>query len=1087
MMSLLHHVFKSLKYYWRSHLTVVIGIAVSSMVLTGTLIVGDSITSSLEKSTLLRLGKTEYVFSGIDRYFRASLASDLNESIDANIAPLLQLNGIASAQGGKYKLNGIQVIGIDANFSSFMSGLDKTILPAENEAYISDNLAQRLQLKVGDSFVLKVEKASQIPKNAPFISATGGYISLRLKAGKILDINELSRFNLKTSQTAPYNVFVSLSYLTDKMDLADKANHILFSKYENANEKTILKELKKHWTTGDMALELHSVNNGEDWEIRSDRVFMDATIVKAAKQIDNDAKEILTYMVNSFKIDNRETPYSFLSAGPFLDQDTASGTDIVINDWIAEDLQASIGDSIEVSYYTIGPLRKLSEESKWFSISDIVAIEGIYAEKDLMPNLPGLSDAGNCRDWEAGVPVKLDKIRDKDEDYWKQHRGTPKAFISYEIGKELWKNRFGVCTAIRLSSEDQSSELIEKQLAELISPSSLGFSLKSVKKDGLAAARGGVDFSQLFMGLSFFLLVAGLVLMALLFNLHMERRKVEIGTLKAIGYSFGLIRKMVLLEGLFLAVPGVIAGGLLAILYNKVIFKALNTIWYTIVRTSVLQEDVRLNTLLLGIGSAFILVFATMWFNIFKKLKVNVTDLQKKLHIVPNRNNNFLLYASWGTGLIAVGLLIYESSFGETLNSGLFFLLGVLLLAAFLFFIAFRLRNRNIKVTEQFSLQALVQGNLCRNSARSLRIIILFSLVTFVIIATGLNKKDMHTGAEKRSSGTGGFLFYMETTLPVLQDLNAPETLTNLGIDQSLKFVQLRKNEGDDASCLNLNRVTTPRILGVPATKLKGRFSFIKATSDLDTNDPWRSLKTKLEGNVIPAIADQTVIQWGLGKKIGDTLVYLDEFGNEMKLKLIGGLANSVFQGNILIDEDLFLEHFPSSSGTHVFLVDGFFDKSKAATETLSRAFRNEGLELEFTADRLATFNQVENTYLSIFLLLGGLAMILGTLGLGVVLIRNIMDREQEIGILQAIGYRKKDVLKLITIEHIALLLIGTLSGAMTAFMAIFPSLLSEFVRASWQTALIIIALILANGFFWIILITRKILRNDLHYSLRTE
>jgi hypothetical protein len=67
------------------------------------------------------------------------------------------------------------------------------------------------------------------------------------------------------------------------------------------------------------------------------------------------------------------------------------------------------------------------------------------------------------------------------------------------------------------------------------------------------------------------------------------------------------------------------------------------------------------------------------------------------------------------------------------------------------------------------------------------------------------------------------------------------------------------------------------------------------------------------------------------------------------------------------------------------------------------------------------------------------------------------------------------------------LLLIGTLSGAIAAFMAIMPSLLSEFVSASWLTAIIIIAVILINGFLWIIVITRNVLRRNLNYSLRTE
>ena len=206
-----------------------------------------------------------------------------------------------------------------------------------------------------------------------------------------------------------------------------------------------------------------------------------------------------------------------------------------------------------------------------------------------------------------------------------------------------------------------------------------------------------------------------------------------------------------------------------------------------------------------------------------------------------------------------------------------------------------------------------------------------------------------------------------------------------------------------------------------------------------------------------------------------------------MKLKIIGGCANSIVQGNSLIDETLFLKHFPSNGGSHVFLIEGNANNLLENEEELTRAFRNEGAEIQVAAERLAMFNQVENTYLSIFLLLGGLAMILGTVGLGVSLARNILDRGQEIGILRAIGFRKSKVMKIITYEHLILLLIGTLTGAITAFIATLPSILSEFVQASWQTAAVIVLLILLNGLAWIYGITRNYLRKDLIVTLREE
>ena len=54
------------------------------------------------------------------------------------------------------------------------------------------------------------------------------------------------------------------------------------------------------------------------------------------------------------------------------------------------------------------------------------------------------------RDWDPGLPLDLDRIREKDEAYWEEHRGAPKAFLSIDGGRELWSTRWGRETALRL-------------------------------------------------------------------------------------------------------------------------------------------------------------------------------------------------------------------------------------------------------------------------------------------------------------------------------------------------------------------------------------------------------------------------------------------------------------------------------------------------------------------------------------------------------------------------------------------------------------------------------------------------------------
>ena len=144
---------------------------------------------------------------------------------------------------------------------------------------------------------------------------------------------------------------------------------------------------------------------------------------------------------------------------------------------------------------------------------------------------------------------------------------------------------------------------------------------------------------------------------------------------------------------------------------------------------------------------------------------------------------------------------------------------------------------------------------------------------------------------------------------------------------QGVSFVQFRVKEGDDASCLNLNRVSLPQLIGVDPDELsqRGAFTFMKLLDEVDPEDPWSVLNQRLPDGAVPAIADNTVIVWGLGKSVGDILTYTDENGVSFPVRLVGGLANSVFQGNIIISQETFMQKYPSLSGYRLFLVDTSF------------------------------------------------------------------------------------------------------------------------------------------------------------------
>ncbi|MBN1596044.1 hypothetical protein JW933_08980, partial [candidate division FCPU426 bacterium] len=218
-------------------------------------------------------------------------------------------------------------------------------------------------------------------------------------------------------------------------------------------------------------------------------------------------------------------------------------------------------------------------------------------------------------------------------------------------------------------------------------------------------------------------------------------------------------------------------------------------------------------------------------------------------------------------------------------------------------------------------------------------------------------------------------------------------------------------------------------------------FSFAALDSSLikKEGNPWNLLNAPLPAGKIPAIADQTVMEWGLGKKLGDSLFLTDDLGNAIELQLVAGLANSIFQGYVLIAEENFLRHFPSTPGFKVFLADHGGSSAADLRQELNRALVSYGVEITDTAERLAGFNTVQNTYLSIFLLLGGLGLMLSTIGLGISLSRSILERRGELALMSAVGVSRTQIQHMIIAEYAVLLLAGTLIGAVAGLIAVLP------------------------------------------------
>jgi len=1166
-------VIKSLRFYWRNHLGVVLGVAVGTAVLLGALVVGDSVRYSLKQIALSRLGKVQLALNAQDRFFRAELSDNLEIRLGYTTIPALMLKGIAINDENTARANNVQVIGINERFWKLRNGEPDSVNLQDDSAIINERLAKQINVNSGDEILLKVEKPDLLPRDAPMSLDTDFSVAFRVKIESVAPDLDIVGFSLQSNQIAPFNVFVPINLLQGKINQKGRANLLLVGDSKSNDSKSVCtvetanNALHNSWKLTDAGLELQTLPEQNMVQLSTGRIFIDSPIASIAMQISPDAIGILTYFVNEIRLGDKATPYSIVTAidpkyyklynleygdknskslnpplSPFIKggniilpfekggRGDFEDEEVIINSWLAEDLRAKVGDVVQLRYFVFQNSRKLEERISSFRVSAIVPMQGFANDQTLMPEFPGLANVQNCRDWKPGMTIDITKIRDKDQSYWNAYRGTPKAFITLKAGQTIWGNRFGNLTAIRYpidknyeslnpplspfqKGENTASsfqkeknlntplekggrgdfkEWIELAIKEKLNPISIGLFFQPIREQAISASKPTTDFGQLFLGLSFFLIISAVLLTGLLFVFGVQQRREEIGILLATGLRSSLIQRLFLFEGIILAILGSILGAGVGIFYTKMVLYALSTIWKEAVAGASLRYHAEPITFLIGILSGVVISSLTIWVTLRRQTRLSARELLSSRIEVESYKKGKSKLSLWLTIIvfaISIAILIFAGSGKET---GAFFGAGILMLLGcfgFSYWILSVLTDSTD--TKHLTLRKVGFRNTVRRG-RSLAIIMLLACGSFLVIAIGANRHDPMKDMGKRLSGTGGFAFYAESTLPVLQSLNDGKERRKYGIDtadmKDVKFVQIRVHDGSDASCLNLNRVHNPNLLGFNPDELqkRGAFTFTKSLS----SDGFLMLKgkpTSSSERIINAIGDNTTITWGLGLSVGDTMAYTDERGQNFQIRIVGALANSILQGSFFISEDNFIDLFPSESGYRTFLIDAPLDKLKDISKELSRAFRDFGMELTPTSTRLAEFNAVQNTYLYIFQMLGGLALILGSVGLGIVVLRNVMERRSELALLRAVGFRKRAIQWFLLSEHWSLLLMGELFGTITGLIAVLPSLASSGSGIPYTSLSVTMIAVFLSGLIWTWLATKLALRSELLLALRNE
>ena len=1098
----------TLRHYRGINTLVVAGVAIAVAVLAGALLVGASVRASLRDLALARLGQTDVVVSA-PGFFRTALANDVSSPEIAAVVPLIAIQAAVVHPPSGRTAARVQVFGIDDRFLTFHQRAGTA--PQDRNVWISLGLATELGVGVDEEIVLRIAKPSDVPLGHLQGRRDETSERVRLTVRQIVPRAELGEFSLLPSQGPALNVFVSRSRLQQDLEIGDRVNTLLVQMAPPLRDAVadVRAALAPAVQLEDFGLRVRTTGDERVTILESRTGLLPDAIWQPAATRAQDRGgspiRVLTYLANAIRANGREIPYSLMAAIDQRDARMSSARSVVgapesppltLNAWAAEDLGVKIGDRIDVDYYLWSDQDGLLTRSAFFTFAGVVAMDQGGADPTLTPEYPGITDAEDVTSWDPPFPVDLKRVRKKDEDYWDRWRAAPKAFIPLSVGQQLWASAYGTLSSLRTTAVPDWPPVPDVDTT---------FTVRHARADALAAAHGTTDFGEYFVYFSFFLVLSALLLAGMFFALVVEQRSRELGLLLSIGFRQRDVRRVLLAEAIALAVAGALLGVVGAIGYAAAVMYGLRTWWIGAVNTTALELHIDPILLVAGAAGAVLTAIAALAMAFRRMTRVSARALllgslfQATAPARAVRERGRLRAVPLGRvmtiGGAALAALLIAGGFTRAIPAvGAFFGAGMLLMIAGCAAFSHWLR-RHTGSQQVRSVFAFGASYARWRPTRSVLSAALIAFACFVIVAVGAFRREAAGASLAPASGTGGFVLLAESVAPLMHNPNTVTGRAELALSESpeivgARFARFRLRPGDEVSCLTLYQPKNPRIVAPEPSFLEAkRFTFAQslATTDQERDNPWLLLHKRFADAAVPAIVDQTSLTYVFHLALGDDFTFTPEGGAPVRLRIVGALADSVLQSELIIGEHDFTRLFPRNEGYRLWLVDAPETSAATLMTTLEDRLSDFGVDVVDTRARLAAYHQVENTYLAMFQALGALGLLLGTLGLAAVLARNVFERRRELGLLGAVGFTRGHLRTLVTAEALLLVGTGVVVGTISALVAIAPAIATRASVLPYGDLGLLVLAVIATGLLASVVAVRVATSMKIVEALKTE